>query len=153
MIALVADAAIVVGAFAWLNKPVDGIFLASMLTVIGYSVNDKVVVFDRVRELWGLRRKTPFAEVANTAVLQTVPRTVNTGLGALFILAALAVLGGDSLTDFAVALLIGIIVGTLSSTVVAAPLAIMFEKRNSAPPPQGRSGSTTRARTGSGAVL
>ena len=153
VIALVADAAIVIGAFAWLNKPVDGIFLASMLTVIGYSVNDKVVVFDRVRELWGLRRKTPFAEVANTAVLQTVPRTVNTGLGALFILAALAVLGGDSLTDFAVALLIGIVVGTLSSTVVAAPLAIMFEKRNSAPPPQGRSGSTTRARTGSGAVL
>nr|BFE83911.1 hypothetical protein GCM10020093_065120 [Planobispora longispora] len=70
--------------------------------------------------------------MANGAVLQTVPRTVNTGLGALFILAALAVLGGSSLTDFAVALLLGIVVGTFSSAFVAAPLAIVFEKRNPA---------------------
>ncbi|GAA3090030.1 protein translocase subunit SecD [Streptosporangium carneum] len=153
VLALVADAAIVVGAFAWLGKPVDGVFLASMLTVIGYSVNDKVVVFDRVRELWGARRRTPFAEVVNTAVLQTVPRTVNTGLGALFILAALAVLGGDSLTDFAVALLIGIVTGTLSSALVAAPLAIEFERRGTAPPPRPRQGQARRPREGSGAVV
>lgn len=153
VLALVVDAAIVVGAFAWLGKPVDGVFLAAMLTVIGYSVNDKVVVFDRVRELWGLRPRTPFAEVAETAILQTVPRTVNTGLGALFILAALAVLGGDSLTDFAVALLIGIVVGTLSSALVAAPLAIEFEKRGSAPPPQPPRKRASRVREGSGAVI
>ncbi|MEV4182582.1 protein translocase subunit SecD [Streptosporangium canum] len=153
VLALVVDAAIVVGAFAWLGKPVDGVFLAAMLTVIGYSVNDKVVVFDRVRELWGMRPRTPFAEVAETAILQTVPRTVNTGLGALFILAALAVLGGDSLTDFAVALLIGIVVGTLSSALVAAPLAIEFEKRGSAPPPQPPRKHASRVREGSGAVI
>ncbi|GHE34402.1 protein translocase subunit SecDF [Streptosporangium violaceochromogenes] len=153
VLALAADAAVVVGAFAWLGKPVDGIFLASMLTVIGYSVNDKVVVFDRVRELWGLRRKAPLAEVANAAILQTVPRTVNTGLGALFILAALAVLGGDSLTDFAVALLIGIVVGTLSSSLVAAPLAVVFERRSSAPPPQAKRGPAPQVRRSSGAVL
>ncbi|MEV0417722.1 protein translocase subunit SecD [Streptosporangium canum] len=153
VLALVVDAAIVVGAFAWLGKPVDGVFLAAMLTVIGYSVNDKVVVFDRVRELWGMRPRTPFAEVAETAILQTVPRTVNTGLGALFILAALAVLGGDSLTDFAVALLIGIVVGTLSSALVAAPLAIEFEKRGSAPPPQPSRKGASRVREGSGAVI
>ncbi|WP_031168269.1 protein translocase subunit SecD [Streptosporangium roseum] len=153
VLALVVDAAIVVGAFAWLGKPVDGVFLAAMLTVIGYSVNDKVVVFDRVRELWGLRPRTPFAEVAETAILQTVPRTVNTGLGALFILGALAVLGGDSLTDFAVALLIGIVVGTLSSALVAAPLAIEFEKRGSAPPPQPPRKHASRVREGSGAVI
>ncbi|MET8387119.1 protein translocase subunit SecD [Streptosporangium canum] len=153
VLALVVDASIVVGAFAWLGKPVDGVFLAAMLTVIGYSVNDKVVVFDRVRELWGMRPRTPFAEVAETAILQTVPRTVNTGLGALFILAALAVLGGDSLTDFAVALLIGIVVGTLSSALVAAPLAIEFEKRGSAPPPQPPRKRASGVREGSGAVI
>ncbi|WP_068929231.1 protein translocase subunit SecD [Planobispora rosea] len=153
VVTLAADASIVVGAFAWLGKPIDGVFLAAMLTVIGYSVNDKVVVFDRVRELWGARRKEPFASVAGTAVLQTVPRTVNTGLGALFILAALAVLGGASLTDFAVALLLGIIVGTLSSAFVAAPLAIVFEKRNAAPPPQPKQKRVARPREGSGAVV
>ncbi|GAA2872893.1 protein translocase subunit SecD [Streptosporangium fragile] len=153
VLALAVDAAVVIGAFAWLGKPVDGVFLASMLTVIGYSVNDKVVVFDRVRELWGAQRKASFTEVTNTAILQTVPRTVNTGLGALFILTALAVLGGDSLTDFAVALLIGIVVGTLSSALVAGPLAIVFEKRNSAPPPQPKGKRPARVREGSGAVL
>ncbi|GGK70597.1 protein translocase subunit SecDF [Planomonospora parontospora subsp. parontospora] len=153
VLTLAVDASVVVGAFAWLNKPIDGVFLAAMLTVIGYSVNDKVVVFDRVRELWGERRKEPFAAVANTAILQTVPRTVNTGLGAIFILAALAVLGGSSLTDFAVALLIGVIVGTLSSAFVAAPLAIRFEKRNPAPPPQPKLKRTARPREGSGAVV
>ncbi|MFJ2030806.1 protein translocase subunit SecD [Streptosporangium sp. NPDC087985] len=151
--ALAVDSAIVIGTFAWLNKPIDGVFLASMLTVIGYSVNDKVVVFDRVREMWGAQRKAPFVEVMNSSILQTVPRTVNTGLGALFILAALAVLGGSSLTDFAVALLIGIVVGTLSSTLVAAPLAITFEKRNSAPPPQAPRKRVARVREGSGAVV
>ncbi|GAA3130694.1 protein translocase subunit SecD [Planomonospora alba] len=154
VLTLAVDVAVVVGVFAWTSKPVDGVFLAAMLTVIGYSVNDKVVVFDRVREMWGEQRKAEFATIANAAVLQTVPRTVNTGLGALFILAALAVLGGSSLNDFAVALLIGIIVGTLSSAFVATPLAIVFEKRNQAPPPQPKQKKrTARPREGSGAVL
>ncbi|GIH91729.1 protein translocase subunit SecD [Planobispora siamensis] len=152
VLTLAADAAIVIGAFAWMGKPIDGVFLAAMLTVIGYSVNDKVVVFDRIRELWGARPGRPFAEAANTAVLQTVPRTVNTGLGALFILAALAVLGGASLTDFAVALLIGIIVGTLSSAFVATPLAIVFERRHPGAPPKPKQ-RVSRPREGSGAVV
>ncbi|GAA0262681.1 protein translocase subunit SecD [Cryptosporangium japonicum] len=130
VLALLHDVVIVVGLFAWLGKSLDGVFLAALLTVIGYSVNDSVVIFDRVRERWrGANRQTPFADVANEAVLQTVPRTVNTGLGALFILGALAFLGGDSLTDFAIALLAGVIVGTLSSAVTATPLAVVLEKR------------------------
>ncbi|MFJ9624273.1 protein translocase subunit SecD [Streptomyces sp. NPDC101181] len=133
--ALVHDVILVVGAFAWLGRPVDGIFLAALLTVIGYSVNDSVVVFDRVRELWAANRRTPPATVARRAVLQTVPRTVNTGMGALFILAALAVLGGDSLTDFALALLIGICVGTWSSVFTAVPGALLLERTTKAPPP------------------
>lgn len=133
--ALVHDVIILVGAFAWLGRTVDGIFLAALLTVIGYSVNDSVVVFDRVRELWAKARKEPLSDVANRAVLQTVPRTVNTGMGALFILVALAVLGGDSLADFALALLIGIVVGTYSSVMTAVPAALLLERGSKAPPP------------------
>ncbi|WP_433381634.1 protein translocase subunit SecD [Actinoplanes sp. CA-142083] len=133
VLAMTHDVVILVGAFAWLGKPVDGVFLAALLTVVGYSVNDSVVVFDRIRELvrgqrgMSPRLRTPFAGLANAACLQTVPRTVNTGLGAVFILAALAVLGGPSLVDFAIALLIGILVGTYSSVFLATPLAITFK--------------------------
>jgi SecD/SecF fusion protein len=127
--ALAHDVVILIGIFAWLGKPVDGVFLAALLTVIGYSVNDSVVVFDRIRELGRHDRKTPFARIANQALLQTLPRTVNTGMGAAFILTALAVLGGDTLTDFALALLIGLAVGTYSSMFTATPLAIELDKR------------------------
>ena len=128
-LAMLHDVVAVVGVFAWLGKPIDGIFLAAALTVIGLSVNDTVVVFDRVRELRRERPDDGFGTVVNAAVLQTVPRTINTGLGAMFILGALTVLGGDSLTDFALALLIGLVVGTLSSVFTASPLAVLLEKR------------------------
>nr|WP_203732265.1 protein translocase subunit SecD [Streptomyces sp. SID12501] len=127
--ALAHDVVILIGVFAWLGKPVDGVFLAALLTVIGYSVNDSVVLFDRIREMGRPDRKEPFARTANQALLQTLPRTVNTGMGAAFILTALAVLGGETLTDFALALLIGLVVGTYSSMFTATPLAIELHKR------------------------
>ncbi|XRQ03436.1 protein translocase subunit SecD [Actinomadura welshii] len=136
VVAMFHDIMIVTGVFAWLGKPIDGVFLAALLTIIGYSVNDSVVVFDRIRELWGANPKGRFADIANRGTLQTVPRTINTGMGALFILGALAFLGGDSLTDFAVALLIGIVVGTYSSVFTATPVAIVLERYAKAPPPQ-----------------
>ncbi|MGW6022718.1 protein translocase subunit SecD [Streptomyces sp. NPDC055099] len=132
--ALAHDVVILVGIFAWLGKPIDGIFLAALLTVIGYSVNDSVVVFDRIRELTKKttttpkaphpQTATPYARTTNKALLQTLPRTINTGMGAAFILTALATLGGAPLTDFALALLIGLAVGTYSSMFTAAPLAV-----------------------------
>ncbi|GLZ06246.1 protein translocase subunit SecDF [Actinomadura sp. NBRC 104412] len=131
VLAMLHDIAIVTGVFAWLGKPIDGIILAALLTIIGYSVNDSVVVFDRVRELRRADPAAPFARIAGRGALQTAPRTVNTGMGALFILTALAVLGGDSLTDFAVALLIGIVVGTYSSVFTATPLAVVLQNRAS----------------------
>jgi SecD/SecF fusion protein len=135
VIAMFHDVAILLGLFAWLGKPLDGVvFLAALLTVIGYSVNDSVVVFDRIRERLRERRREPLATLVNEACLQTIPRTVNTGLGALFILAALFLLGGDTLTDFALALLVGILVGTYSSMLVAAPLLVGFERRSSRQP-------------------
>ncbi|MEU5690345.1 protein translocase subunit SecD [Actinosynnema sp. NPDC020468] len=128
--ALVSDVAVLIGAFAWLGKTADGVFLAALLTVIGYSVNDSVVVFDRVRELKRTAgRKTAYRSLVSTAVLQTVPRTVNTGIGVLFVLAALLVLGDGSLADFATALLIGVVAGTVSTVLTAAPVAIALEDR------------------------
>jgi SecD/SecF fusion protein len=155
--AMAHDVLVLVGVFAWPGKPIDGVFLAALLTVIGYSVNDSVVVFDRVRELWGSQRRWGFPKVVNAAIVQTVPRTVNTGLGAMFILGALAFLGGDSLTDFAIALLIGIGVGTYSSMFTAGPLAIELERMSPSPSPplkQSSSGARPRVdRDSSGAVV
>jgi SecD/SecF fusion protein len=128
VIAMFHDVAILLGLFAWLGKPLDGVFLAALLTVIGYSVNDSVVVFDRIRERLRERRREPLDTLVNDACLQTVPRTVNTGLGAMFILVSLVALGGDTLTDFALALLVGILVGTYSSVFVAAPLVVRLER-------------------------
>ncbi len=127
------DVVILLGVFAWLGKELDGVFLAALLTVIGYSINDSVVVFDRIREQRRARNREPLVTVANDACLQTIPRTINTGLGALFILVALYVLGGETLTDFALALLVGIVVGTYSSVFTAAPLAVLLDRRRPAP--------------------
>jgi SecD/SecF fusion protein len=116
VIAMLHDVAILLGLFAWLGKPLDGVFL-------------------RIRERLRSRTREPLAALANTACLQTIPRTINTGLGALFILVALFALGGDTLTDFALALLVEILVGTWSSVFVATPLLVTFERRSSSRPP------------------
>ncbi|HXF56759.1 MAG TPA: protein translocase subunit SecD [Actinomycetota bacterium] len=132
--AMLHDVVILLGVFAWLGRDIDGVFVAALLTVVGYSINDSVVVFDRIREQRAARAREPLAHVANEACLQTIPRTINTGLGALFILVALYVLGGETLTDFALALIVGILVGTYSSIFTAAPLAVALERVGSRPP-------------------
>ena len=150
VLAMLHDVLIVVGIFAWLGKPIDGVFLAAALTIIGVSVNDSVVTMDRIRETWSNNRTKPLQAVVNSAVISTAPRTINTGLGAFFILGALTVLGGRSLTDFALALLIGLFVGTYSSAFVASPLMMELERRNTAPPPMPKRRTATsshRSRT------
>ena len=134
VVALFHDVVILLGIFAWFGKDIDGVFIAALLTVIGYSINDSVVVFDRIREQRALRPKESISVVANEACLQTVPRTINTGLGALFILVALYLLGGETLTDFALALIVGILIGTYSSVFTAAPVAVAFERLSGAEP-------------------
>jgi SecD/SecF fusion protein len=154
--ALTANVVAVVGVFAWLGKTADGVFLAALLTVIGYSVNDSVVVFDRIRESWNARRGQPFPRLAGTAVLQTLPRTVNTGASTLLVLTALLILGGDSLADFALALVLGIVVGTVSTISVAVPLTVLLEERWPAPPPDppaNRDRPASRVRRSDGAVV
>lgn len=145
VLAMLQDLVLVVGVFAWLGKPLDGVFLAAALTIIGVSINDSIVTLDRVRELWAQHRRRPLSRVLNDAVLQTAPRTLNTGIGAMFILGALTLLGGSSLTDFALALLLGLIAGTYSSAFTAAPLVLLLEQRRDAPPPMPkRPAATTR---------
>ncbi|MFF3326670.1 protein translocase subunit SecD [Streptomyces sp. NPDC002889] len=154
VVAMVQDVVLVVGLFAWLGKPVDSVFLAALLTVVGYSVNDTVVVLDRLRELRRAGGPVALADLADRAVAQTLPRTVNTGMGALFVLAALAVLGGDSLTDFCVALLAGVVVGMASTVFTAMPLAVILPSRY--PEATGAAGTRetrARARNRSGAVI
>lgn len=142
VVAMVQDVLLVVGLFAWLGKPVDSVFLAALLTVVGYSVNDTVVVLDRLRELRRTGTTLSWAELADRAVAQTLPRTVNTGMGALFVLMALAVLGGDSLTDFSVALLAGVVVGMASTVFTAMPVAVLLQGRF---PDRPRSGPASRS--------
>jgi SecD/SecF fusion protein len=132
VIAMTQDVLLVLGGFAWLGKTFDGVFLAALLTIIGYSVNDTVVVFDRLRELRGRDPRAPFTRQMGTAVLQTLPRTVNTGIGVLFVLGALLVLGDGSLADFALALLVGLVAGTTSTIVTAGPVAALLV-RDTAP--------------------
>lgn len=145
VLAMFHDIAILVGIFAWMGKTFDGVFLAALLTVIGYSVNDSVVIFDRIREDYAADPDKPIARIANLACLQTVPRTINTGLGAIFILVVLYLLGGDTLTDFALALLIGILIGTYSSVFTASPILIALEERYPRPPPEPMSPAEKRA--------
>jgi SecD/SecF fusion protein len=154
VLAMLHDVLVLLGLFAWLGKEIDGVFVASLLTVIGYSVNDSVVVFDRIRERRNLQPNEPFAAIANDACLQTVPRTINTGLGALFILLTLYVFGGETLTDFALALLIGIVVGTYSSIFMAAPLAVTLDglshTRSPTRPPREQLAPAWETRAGEG---
>ncbi|MCX4821134.1 protein translocase subunit SecD [Streptomyces sp. NBC_01142] len=149
--AMTQDVLLVVGLFAWLGKPVDSVFLAALLTVVGYSVNDTVVVLDRLRELRRTNRTAEWPELADQAVAQTLPRTVNTGMGALFVLVALAVLGGDSLADFSIALLAGVVAGVASTVFTAMPLAVILQARH--PEPQRSEAARAKTRDGSGAVV
>ncbi|MGW4033487.1 protein translocase subunit SecD [Streptomyces sp. NPDC004838] len=149
--AMVQDVLLVVGLFAWLGKPVDSVFLAALLTVVGYSVNDTVVVLDRLRELRRAAPRGAWPDLADKAVAQTLPRTVNTGMGALFVLIALAVLGGDSLTDFSIALLAGVIFGIASTVFTAMPLAVILQMRR--PEKPGSRPVRAKSRDGSGAVV
>ena len=153
--ALLANVVVVIGAFAWTGRTADGVFLAAVLTVVGYTVNDSVVVFDRIREARDHQRGQAFPAVAGDAVLQTLPRTINTGASTLLVLTALLVLGGDSLADFALALLLGIVVGTISTISVAVPLTVALDRRWPPPRPEQVTATARRSsgeRGGNGAV-
>lgn len=133
IVALLHDILIVVGAFAILGKflgvEVDTLFVTALLTVIGFSVHDTIVVFDRIRE--NLKKNTgkKFIDVANLSIIQTLGRSLNTSLTVVFVLLALLLFGGESLKWFIAALLIGIISGTYSSIFNATALLVWWEEK------------------------
>lgn len=123
-IALIHDPVIILGVFSFFHKEFNLIALAAVLTVIGYSLNDTIVIFDRVRENFRKFRKADALEVMNQAINQTLSRTIMTSALTLIVVLALFFLGGSLLHGFALALIIGIIVGTYSSIYVAGSLSI-----------------------------
>ncbi|MDL2306492.1 protein translocase subunit SecF [Desulfovibrio sp. OttesenSCG-928-C06] len=127
MISILHDLFITVGIFSLLDKEFDLTIIAALLTVVGYSLNDTIIVFDRIRE--NLRgNRSPLTNIINSSINQTMSRTVLTSLTTLLVVVALLILGGDIIFDFALALFIGILVGTFSSIFVASPILLVFEK-------------------------
>jgi preprotein translocase subunit SecF len=109
---------------------VDALFLTALLTVIGFSVQDKVVVFDRIRENSGIYRRLPFEKLANHSIVQTLQRSINTQLMTVeYMLLALALFGGVSLREFSLVLLVGLFMGTYSSIFIAAPVLVIWETK------------------------
>ncbi|WP_213520449.1 protein translocase subunit SecDF [Nonlabens sp.] len=128
------DVIIVLGAFSLLykflpfNMEIDQAFIAAILTVIGYSLNDTVVVFDRIREFINERTNWDFPRTVNAAISSTISRTLNTSLTTLIVLLAIFLFGGESIKGFMLALIIGVVVGTYSSVFIATP--VMFDTMN-----------------------
>jgi preprotein translocase subunit SecF len=133
VIAMVHDVLVVVGIFSILGwaagVEIDALFITGMLTVVGYSVHDTIVVFDRIRENLSRGGSSSFENVVNSSILQTMTRSLNTSLTVLFVLMALFVLGGATVHYFTLVLLIGVITGTYSSVCNASQLLIVWENK------------------------
>ncbi|MFP4198723.1 MAG: protein translocase subunit SecF [Halanaerobium sp.] len=129
IITLMHDVLITIGIFAILGKEVNTPFVAALLTIVGYSINDTIVIFDRIRENMKLMHKVPFMEQANTAVVETLPRSINTSVTTLIAVLAIYFFGGASIQTFMLALFIGMFAGTYSSIFVASPLLVTWQNR------------------------
>lgn len=131
IIALVHDVTITVGVFALTDREISLSIIAALLTIVGYSLNDTIIVFDRIRENSRRSRKRPFKEVMNASINETLSRTILTSTTTLVVVLALFILGGGVIHDFAFAMMIGIIVGTYSSIFVASPVLLIWEDKSS----------------------
>ncbi len=128
-VALIHDVTITVGIFSLFNKEFTLPIIAALLTIIGYSLNDTIIVFDRIRENLRKYHKNPLEIIINRSVNETLSRTILTSLTTLVVVIALFVLGGGIIHDFAFALLVGIVVGTYSSVYVASPILLAWQVR------------------------
>lgn len=130
--ALIHDVLVVVGIFSILGKTlhveVDSLFVTALLTVIGFSVHDTIVVFDRIRENLKKMIGQEFSKIVNESILQTFTRSINTSLTVVLVLVALLIFGGETIKWFVVALLVGIISGTYSSIFNASPLLVVWQE-------------------------
>ena len=129
VLALVHDVLIIISFYAIFHIPVDSTFIAVVLTIVGYSINDTIVVFDRIRENLKTMRKASFTDIANLSIMQTLARSINTSFTTLITITALFLLGGETIKDFSLALIVGIASGTYSSIFIATPLWEIFRDR------------------------
>ncbi|MBI2984485.1 MAG: protein translocase subunit SecF [Candidatus Kerfeldbacteria bacterium] len=131
IVALAHDVLVVVGIFAILGHyrgaEIDSLFVTAVLTVLGFSVHDTIVVFDRIRERLLIGGESTFEDTVNVSLNQTLTRSLNTSLTTLFVLVALYLFGGETIKYFVLALIIGIVSGTYSSIFVASPLLVVYE--------------------------
>ncbi|MDO4181039.1 MAG: protein translocase subunit SecDF [Bacteroidales bacterium] len=130
-VALAVDTTLIIGAYSlchtWapFSLEIDQTFIGAILTAIGYSINDKVVIFDRIREFFGLYPKRNRLQLFNDSLNTTLARTINTSLSTLIVLLCIFILGGDSIRSFAFAMILGVVIGTLTSLFIAAPIAYL----------------------------
>ncbi len=129
MVALAHDVLITIGIYALLGREVTTATVAAVLTVLGYSIYDTIIIFDRIRENMPLMKKAPFRVIGNVSLWETIPRSLATTFITLLPIASLLVFGGDTLKDFAFALFVGIGSGAYSSIFIAAPLLAVFKQR------------------------
>ena len=138
IVALLHDTIIVVGIFsilgALLEIEVNTMFLIALLTVIGYSVNDTIVVFDKIRENVLIYSNRPFTEVVNLSISETIGRSINTSFTLLVTLLALILFGGSTIREFLLVLLIGVVAGTYSSIAIASQVLVTWDQKSIAIP-------------------
>ena len=130
IIALIHDVMVTMGAFSVMDKEFTLVVVAAFLTIIGYSLNDTIVVFDRIRENWRRRGKEQLVAVINASINQTLSRTLLTSGTTLLVVFSLFVLGGEIIHDFAFALLVGVVVGTYSSIFIASVFLVFWDSRS-----------------------
>lgn len=133
VLAMLHDSFILIGAFSlfghFLNVEVDVLFVTALLTTLSFSIHDTIVIYDRIRELKRKHPRSGLEEIANAAILETLSRSINNSMTIVIMLLSLVVLGGDTIRWFAIALLIGSITGTYSSTFTAVPLLLVVDQK------------------------
>lgn len=133
VLAMLHDSFILIGAFSlfghFLNVEVDVLFVTALLTTLSFSIHDTIVIYDRIRELKRKHPRSGLEEIANAAILETLSRSINNSMTIIIMLLSLAVLGGDTIRWFVIALLIGAITGTYSSTFTAVPLLLVVDQK------------------------
>ena len=146
VVALAHDVLVLIGVFALTHREVNSPFVAAALTVVGFSVHDTIIIFDRIRENLRLRKGGSFAETANISLLETLARSVNTVLTVVFVLLAVYFFGGATLRDFTFAMLIGVITGAYSSIFNASQLLVVLKNREERALAQRRAAQSARGR-------
>lgn len=131
IIALIHDVLILLTVYVIFDIPISTAFIAAILTVVGYSINDTIVVFDRIRENVKVFRRPNYFEVANNSLKQTITRSINTSMTTLFVIGSLYFLGVDSIKELALPLLAGVLAGTYSSIFIASPLWALWKTKTS----------------------